>query len=303
MNKDLNGDIKRKGETHNSHDSQLNIQDSKTRSATISKIVNKVDLKYGKTYMAPLLITGIMLAGHLSFGILESYDKFIAAILASFAAELVLGRFITGKWRNLTSAYISGISVGILVRSPMIWPFILCSLLSISSKYVLRFKGTHLWNPSNFGIVALMILASDSAAVLTVQWGNNMWAMAVIWVIGFFSLYKVDRFHICGTYVISFLAFGWIRSLITGDPYLSEISLITGPMYQLFVLFMITDPKTTVQSRRGQYLVAFLIAFAEMIFRLNEAVYAPFYALFIVGPIAMIVELWWKQRNTDTVHV
>ncbi|MGF1671233.1 MAG: hypothetical protein ACFCU6_12360 [Balneolaceae bacterium] len=265
----------------------------------IFKIFNKADLKYGKTYTAPLLITGILVAAHLSFGILESYEKLAAAILASFAAELLLGKFITGKWRNLTSAYISGISVGILVRSPMIWPFILCSVLSIASKYVLRFKGTHIWNPSNFGIVALMIIAADSAAVLTVQWGNNMWAMFVIWIVGFFSLYKVKRFHICATYVISFLAFGFFRSWYTGDPYLSEIALITGPMYQLFVLFMITDPKTTVQSKRGQYLIAFLIAFVEMIFRLNEAVYAPFYALFIVGPAAMMIELWWKEKKEE----
>jgi len=266
----------------------------------LSKILNKADLRYGKTYMAPLLITGILIAAHLSFGILESYKQLAAAILASFATELVLGKFITGKWRNLTSAYISGISVGILVRSPLIWPFMLCSALSIASKYTLRFKGTHIWNPSNFGIVALILLASESAAVLTVQWGNNMWAMMVIWIIGFFSLYKVKRFHICATYVLSFFAFGWIRSLVTGDPFLSEIALITGPMYQLFVLFMITDPKTTVQSKWGQYLVAFLIALAEMIFRLNEAVYAPFYALFTVGPVAMIIELWWLDRKEKT---
>jgi len=266
----------------------------------LSKILNKADLRYGKTYMAPLLITGILIAAHLSFGILESYEQLAAAILASFATELVLGKFITGKWRNLTSAYISGISVGILVRSPLIWPFMLCSALSIASKYTLRFKGTHIWNPSNFGIVALILLASESAAVLTVQWGNNMWAMMVIWIIGFFSLYKVKRFHICATYVLSFFAFGWIRSLVTGDPFLSEIALITGPMYQLFVLFMITDPKTTVQSKWGQYLVAFLIALAEMIFRLNEAVYAPFYALFTVGPVAMIIELWWLDRKEKT---
>ena len=295
MKADVKGEISSKEKNY--PDSSTPAKNSDRTSSGVPKLLGKADLKYGKTYMAPLLITGIPLAGHLSFGILESYDKFIAAILASFAAELVLGRFITGKWRNLTSAYISGISVGILVRSPMIWPFVLCSLLSISSKYVLRYKGTHIWNPSNFGIVALMIIAADSAAVLTVQWGNNMWAMMVIWAVGFFSLYKVDRFHICATYVLSFLAFGWLRSVYTGDPYLSEIALITGPMYQLFVLFMITDPKTTVQSRKGQYLVAFLIAFVEMIFRLNEAVYAPFYALFLVGPISLFIELWWKQQK------
>jgi Na+-translocating ferredoxin:NAD+ oxidoreductase RnfD subunit len=62
-------------------------------------------------------------------------------------------------------------------------------------------------------------------------------------------------------------------------------------MYQLFVFFMITDPATTVRNKKAQALVAFLIAFVEFILRLNQVIYAPFYALFIVGPIAMLIDL------------
>ena len=74
-------------------------------------------------YVAPLFITFILLVGHLSYGILESYDKTALAIAAAIVTELVLGRIFFGKWLNLASAYITGISVGILVRSPAYWPF------------------------------------------------------------------------------------------------------------------------------------------------------------------------------------
>lgn len=252
---------------------------------------------YSHKYTPPLLITGILLAAHLSFGILGSYPKLITAIVASFVTELLLHRLILGSWRDLSSAYITGISVGILIRSPQLWPFAFGSIISIASKYVLRYKGRHIWNPSNFGVVAMLLLAPQSVAILSIQWGNNMWAMLIIWIVGAISIYRLRRFHICATYIFSFLIFAILRAWITGDPYLAEISPITGPMYQLFTFFMITDPKTTVSSRWGQYLVVVLIAFVEMIFRLNEAVYAPFYALFIVGPIAMTVELWWKDQN------
>jgi Na+-transporting NADH:ubiquinone oxidoreductase subunit NqrB len=67
-----------------------------------------------------------------------------------------------GTWPHLASAYISGISVGMLVRSPAVWPFALCSAISITSKYVLRVEGRHIWNPSNFGIVAMLVLAADT---------------------------------------------------------------------------------------------------------------------------------------------
>ena len=75
---------------------------------------------------------------------------------------------------------------------------------------------------------------------------------------------------------------------MTGTPWLAAVAPITGPMYQLFIFFMITDPKTTVRSRRGQCVVVVIVAFVEMLMRLAEIVYAPFYALFLVGSIAMI---------------
>ena len=86
-----------------------------------------------------------------------------------------------------------------------------------------------------------------------------------------------------------------------GDPWKSEIAPITGPEYQLFIFFMITDPRTTVRSRMGQCVVAFLVALVEMILRLDQVIYAPFYALFIVGPTALLVEMWLQTRRQKAV--
>ena len=71
-------------------------------------------------------------------------------------------------------------------------------------------------------------------------------------------------------------------------------------MYQLFVFFMITDPKTTVRSRTGQCVVAFCVALAEFILRLDQVVYAPIFALFFVGPAANLVEIWWDSRRRES---
>src|SRR5262245_9755980 len=105
-------------------------------------------------FLGPILITAILVAAHLSFGILEGYERTGVAIVTAIGAELMLGRTTYGRWPHLASAYITGISVGILVRSPFLWPYFLGSLISIVSKYVLRFRGRHLWNPSNFGVSA-----------------------------------------------------------------------------------------------------------------------------------------------------
>src|SRR5271155_5153815 len=250
-------------------------------------------------YLSPLLISCVLLVGQLSYCILESYTRTLLAIGTSLVAEIVLSRIYFGKWPNLASAYITGISVGILVRSPAFWPYVLCALISITSKYVLRVHDRHIWNPSNFGIVAMFILASGTVAGLSIQWGNFVWPMIVIWTLGSAIIWRLRRFHISATYVLSFLAFALLRSWITGDPWRSEISPITGPMYQLFIFFMITDPKTTVRSKAGQCLVAFLVALLEMVMRLDQVVYAPFYALFIVGPSAMLIEIWLDSRRAS----
>jgi Na+-translocating ferredoxin:NAD+ oxidoreductase RnfD subunit len=250
-------------------------------------------------YIAPAFITCILLAGHLSCGILESYQKTLLAIFTSIALELILGQIFFHKWLHPASAYISGISVGILVRSPAFWPYALCSGISIMSKYVLRVKGRHIWNPSNFGISVLLFLAPEAVATLSIQWGNYLLPMLVIWALGSVIIARLHRFHITGIYVASFLAFAFLRSWMTGSPWQSEVAPITGPMYQLFIFFMITDPKTTVRSTRGQCIVVFLVAVVEMILRLNQVVYAPFYALFIVGPSAMLVEIWIDSRRAE----
>jgi Na+-transporting NADH:ubiquinone oxidoreductase subunit NqrB len=206
-------------------------------------------------------------------------------------------RALYGRWPHLASAYVSGISVGILVRSPAFWPYALCSAISITSKYALRVNGRHIFNPTNFGIVAMLVLAADTVAGLSVQWGNTLLPMLLVWLFGTFILRTVGRLHITATYVASFLLFGLGRSAITGHPFLSEVAPITGPMYQLFIFFMITDPKTTVGPKWAQALVAFLVAAVEAIFRLLEFVHAPFYALFVVGPIANLIEIATAKKR------
>jgi Na+-translocating ferredoxin:NAD+ oxidoreductase RnfD subunit len=255
-------------------------------------------------YLPPLLITLILVAGQAKFGLLESFSRTALAIVTSMILDLVLARLVIRRWPNLASAYITGISVGILVRSPAFWPYALCSALAITSKYAIRWRGRHLFNPSNLAISAMLLLIPEYVAALSIQWGNDVWPLVIVWILGAFIVWRVRRFHITLTYVVSFIAFSALRSVIVGDSFLAEVAPITGPMYQLFIFFMITDPRTTVKSMRGRCLVAFLVAAMEMVLRLADNVNAPFYALTIVGPIAMAIDIWRtsKRRPDQTLQ-
>jgi hypothetical protein len=249
-----------------------------------------------KRYLAPVLVTLVLVVGQVTFGFLESWSRTFLAIATSIVVEVVLGRIFYGTWPHLASAYVSGISVGMLVRSPAFWPYALCAAISITSKYVLRVDGRHLWNPSNLGIVAMLVLASDSVAGLSIQWGNNFLPMLVVWCFGAVIIAALGRLHITATYVVSFLVFSVIRAAVTGHPWLAEVAPITGPMYQLYIFFMITDPKSTVHPKWAQSVVAFAVAALEAVFRLLQFVHAPYYALFVVGPLANLIEIAHTRR-------
>ena len=196
-----------------------------------------------------------------------------------------MGRITYGEWPHPASAYISGISVGILVRSPFLWPYFLTSLISITSKYVLRVSGRHLWNPIELRRQRRAVPRAGDGHAAQHPVGQRRRADG-----GHLAARLGDRLARrprCTSPPPTSRRSCCSRScaaLITGTPWLANVAPITGPMYQLFIFFMVTDPKTTVRSKSGQCVVVFLVAFVEMVLRLNEVVYAPFYALFLVGP-------------------
>src|SRR5438034_1119237 len=120
-----------------------------------------------------------------------------------------------------------------------------------------------LWNPSNFAISLLLVLAPASVAILSHQWGNDLATNAVIWCFGLLIVSRVRMLHVTLTYVACFIALAAIRSLVVGGPLLAEIAPLTGPMYQLFIFFMIPDPTTPVRTVRGTVVVAAAVARAE----------------------------------------
>jgi Na+-translocating ferredoxin:NAD+ oxidoreductase RnfD subunit len=239
---------------------------------------------------------------------LGSYDRLAVALGVCVATEAVLSWFERGKVVNLLSAYISGISLTLLLKpqGAALWPFALGGFIAISSKYVLRYRDNHLWNPTNFAVSALLLLAPDRVSVLSHQFGNDITTNLVIWIFGLIIVARVGVLHITLTYVISFLVLNSLRAFALGQPVVPEIAPITGPMYQLFVFFMITDPRTITRGRRRQIVVAILIALMEMFIRFASDsgwplptafnVAPAFLALALVGPFAKWVDLY-NRRN------
>src|SRR5256714_5635968 len=254
-------------------------------------------------YLIAFLITLVLMAAQLRYHMVGGYDRLVVALGACMVSEALLSWFDRGKVVNLLSAYISGISLTLLVKPQggALWPFVLGGIIAISSKYVLRYRENHLWNPTNFAVTALLLAAPDRVSVLSHQFGNDLTTNLVIWIFGLIIAARVGVLHITLTYVASFLLLNSVRATVLGQPILPEIAPITGPMYQLFVFFMITDPRMIVRGRRRQIVVAILIAVMETLIRLASDKGWPlptafnaapaFLALALVGPVAKWLDL------------
>ena len=261
-------------------------------------------------YLIALLITVVLLAAQLRYHMVGGYTRLLLALSVCVATEAALSWFDRGKLVNLLSAYISGLSLTLLIKpqGATLWPFALGGFLAISSKYVLRYRDNHLWNPTNFAICALLLAAPDRISVLSHQFGNDVTTNLVIWIFGLIIAARVGVLHITLTYLVSFLLLNSVRALALGQAVLPEIAPITGPMYQLFVFFMITDPRTVVRGRRRQIVVAILIASVEMVIRLASDRGWPLptafnadpalLALGLVGPVAKWLDLRRLARQT-----
>jgi Na+-translocating ferredoxin:NAD+ oxidoreductase RnfD subunit len=250
------------------------------------------------------LITLVLVVGEWRYGIVGGYEKLALTLGTCVATEFALSWFLLGKRpATLQSAYITGVSLTILLRPQggLEWPFVVGALLAIGSKYTLRYQNRHLWNPSNFAIAAILLLAPNRVAILSHEFGNDLAGNAVIWVFGLLIASRAKILHVSLTYVASFLILAWLRSVLTGAGLLTEIAPLTGPMYQLMVFFMLTDPRTTVSTRRGRMITVASIAVGEALIRLandfdvpGAVVLAPaptILALAIIGPIALAFDL------------
>lgn len=253
------------------------------------------------------LLTSILVIGQWRFQILgDSYVPWLLALATAVGTELLCWRLVRPGWPNLLSAYISGNSVAILLKpqNDVLWPFAVCAAISILAKYVLAWRGRHLWNPTNFGVCALLALSASQVSMLSHQWGNDLAMVGVLWAIGLFTVWRARVWHLTLSWLAAFVFFAWLRSVIVPDGrFATEIAPVTGPMYQLFMFFMVTDPKTIVKGRAAQIVVVILVAAVECGLRMLAdfdvlsadnplRVAPPMYALFLVGPPALAWYLW-----------
>lgn len=258
-------------------------------------------------WLITYLITLLLVTGQMNFDILRSLWVLPVALGSAVAAELLFSWLVRGKVGSIQSAYISGTSTVIMIKAGVLWPYALCALIAVASKYALTYRKHHLWNPTNFAICALLL--STSVPVLSVQMGNTPWIVGIVWAVGMVIVLRAGVLHLTLSYLVAFTMFAALRTALTGVPFATEMAPLTGAMYQFFAFFMITDPATTVSTRKGRITVVFVIAAVECAIRLLSVhpelrpllAAPPMFALAMVGPVAKWIDLYRTSRTPAPV--
>ncbi|MBA2380470.1 MAG: RnfABCDGE type electron transport complex subunit D, partial [Chloroflexi bacterium] len=242
-----------------------------------------------RLHVAAVIIT-IHVLGQVALGFRVSVPQILAAILTCAILEIVL-TFLTARafvWP--ASAMLTGSGVALILRAAGTPPgdhwtlhswevFAAVAGLSLLTKYVIRYRGSHVFNPSNIGlVVAFVVLGTSRVEPLDFWWaplnGAMIAAYAVILGGGLLITRRLRLLALAATFWLGLAAgtgllavsghcmtANWSFAPVCGPDFWRVI--VTSPEVMIFLFFMITDPKTVPEGRVGRIAFGLLVAVAS----------------------------------------
>lgn len=204
-------------------------------------------------------LTVLLLYGIFALNFDVTLFRAVLLVATAIATQSVCSR-IKNVAFDPRSATISGLSLSLLLRSDSIALLIAAAIIAVGSKFVIRINNKHIFNPTNGAIVAMM-LTSNRVWVSPGQWGNVAFFGFLITCIGGLVVNRAARSDVTYAFIIFWSALVIGRSLWVGEPLTIPFHRLESGALLLFTFFMISDPKTTPDSRAGRIVFAALVAF------------------------------------------
>jgi len=225
-----------------------------TRPVTSSHFAIRDPRVYQIAVLGSLLVYGI---GWLDF------EVPVGQALMILSAVLLTQYVCTRLWKlpayDPRSPLISGLSLCLLLRTNSSALIASTAAITIVSKFALRLNGKHIFNPTNFGLIAMMLL-TDQVWVSPGQWGNDVVLTFLLACLGGLVVSKASRSDVTFAFLGFYAALLIGRSWWLGEPMSIPLHRLQNGALLLFSFFMISDPKTTPNSRAGRILFALLVA-------------------------------------------
>ncbi|WP_430402211.1 RnfABCDGE type electron transport complex subunit D [Hyphomonas sp.] len=176
------------------------------------------------------------------------------ALLNLRAGKALLDGF---EWK---SAMITTIGVTVLLRAADPWIWFAATFTGISLKFLIRVNNKHVFNPGCIGIVFMMLLLGREAWVSPGQWGQMPLIAGYALALAALTLSSAKRLDIALGFLGTFGAILFARAAWLGDPMAIPLHQMSSGALLVFAFFMITDPRSTPDSRPGRILFAMAVA-------------------------------------------
>lgn len=217
-----------------------------------------------------------------------------AALLTQYAGT----RFYNLQAFDPKSPLISALSLCLLLRTdhPAVAAFASC--LAIGSKFIIQWNGKHIFNPTNLALV--VIIVTGAGWISPGQWGQVAWVGFLIAGLGSLVITRAARADVTLSFLGFYVGLLGARAFWLGDPLTIPLHQIESGTLLIFSFFMITDPKTTPDSRAGRIFFSFLVAIAAlsvqfMLFRPN----GPLWGLIVCSPLVPLIDRLFAGSRYD----
>ncbi|MBV8839697.1 MAG: RnfABCDGE type electron transport complex subunit D [Alphaproteobacteria bacterium] len=246
--------------------------------------------------------------GWIDFG--ARLENSALALLAALVTQFVCAYF-TKTPLDLRSPLITGLSLSLLLRADEPWIHAAAGVIAIASKFLLRLDGKHIFNPAGFAIVVLLFAAASHVWISPGAWGSTVWLVALLCFFAILVLGAARRADIAvfffGTHAALLLA----RAIWLGDPFAIPLHQLQSGSLLIFTFFMISDPRTSPDSRLGRFIfaasVAALAHYMAFFMQMRPALYV---ALIALSPFILLIDrilpaqrfAWSVSRSRPTAQ-
>lgn len=207
-----------------------------------------------------------------------------------------------GSLSSWKSALITGLGLSILMRANEPMTLVLGAFLAIAIKFIITHQGKHIFNPANFGIVAVMLITGD-AWVSPGQWGSSVVLVYFIGAAALMVLLKVGRIDTSLMFIGTVFFLEYLRTIVyLGWDWDVLFHKFSSGSFLLFSFFMITDPVTTPKNFWARMIWACSIGVLSFILTQWFFIHtAPIWALVIISPLTVLFNHFMKGKTFQWV--
>lgn len=205
------------------------------------------------------VLSSLILIGLFAYSFRLPWWHVVGCVGATLTTQAFADRFVAKRPFDPRSPLISALSLTLLLRTGSVSLSILAGVLAVGSKYILRWRGKHIFNPANFGLVIVSFIFG-AAWISPGQWGAAPVFAVLLLGLGGIVTGKAKRWDVSLALLLSYAALLFGRAVWLGDPLSIPVHQLQSGALLIFAFFMISDPKTTPDARVGRVLFAALVA-------------------------------------------